>query len=131
MACIIGYDEDLAHQIQAGADAIVVPSRFEPCGLTQLCALRYGAIPIVAKVGGLADTVIDLAESERGAPTGISFRPVTQDALDAALRRATLLWGDAAQWSRVQANGMAADVSWWASACRYANLYAELLAAKN
>jgi starch synthase len=131
IACLIGYDEDLAHQIQAGADAIIVPSRFEPCGLTQLCALRYGAIPLVARVGGLADTVVDLAETTRGLPTGLSFSPVTQDALDAALRRAALMWKDAGQWSRVQANGMATDVSWSGSARRYANLYAELLATKN
>jgi starch synthase len=131
IACLIGYDEDFAHQIQAGADAIVVPSRFEPCGLTQLCALRYGAIPIVAKVGGLADTVIDIAESERGLPTGLSFSPVAQDALDATLRRAALLWEDVGQWSRIQANGMATDVSWSASARRYADLFADLLATKD
>src|SRR5262249_15521670 len=63
IAVVIGYDEELAHLIQAGADALVVPSRFEPCGLTQLCALRYGAIPIVSDVGGLADTVLDVDEA--------------------------------------------------------------------
>src|SRR6185295_3729694 len=75
----IGYDEGLAHLIQAGADALVVPSRFEPCGLTQLCALRYGAIPIVSQVGGLADTVIDVKEADiaGGAATGFTFEPVT------------------------------------------------------
>jgi len=131
IACVIGYDEDLAHLVQAGADALLVPSRFEPCGLTQLCALRYGAIPMVAKVGGLADTVIDLGESERGPPTGLSFSPVTQDILDAALGRTALLWKDPARWARVQENGMATDVSWSASARRYASLFADLLATKN
>jgi starch synthase len=77
IAVLIGYDEALAHLIQAGADALVVPSRFEPCGLTQLCALRYGAIPIVSQVGGLADTVIDVKEAEiaGGAATGFKFGP--------------------------------------------------------
>src|SRR6202012_3675340 len=63
IAVVIGYDETLAHLVQAGADALVVPSRFEPCGLTQLCALRYGAVPIVSGVGGLSDTVTDVAEA--------------------------------------------------------------------
>src|SRR5262249_9189074 len=72
LGCKVGYDEDLAHLIQAGSDALVVPSRFEPCGLTQLCALRYGAVPVVAKVGGLADTIIDL-ERGLGEATGIQF----------------------------------------------------------
>src|ERR1700754_896629 len=81
---VIGYDEHLAHLIQAGSDALVVPSRFEPCGLTQLCALRYGAVPVVAGVGGLEDTVIDGG----GAPTGFKFNPVTTGDLAAALRPA-------------------------------------------
>jgi starch synthase len=130
IGCVIGYDEDMAHLIQAGADALVVPSRFEPCGLTQLCALRYGAIPIVASVGGLVDTVVDLAESGRGPATGLRFSPVTQGAFEAALRRATVLWKDAPGWSAVQSNGMATDVSWSASARCYATLYAELISPK-
>ena len=77
------------------------------------------------------DTVIDLDERERGAANGINFNPVTQEALNAGLRRASLLWRDRPQWARVQANGMASDVSWSASARRYASLYAELLARKD
>lgn len=128
VGAFIGYDEDLAHLMQAGADAILVPSRFEPCGLTQLCALRYGAVPVVARVGGLADTVIDgnPAGLSAGVATGVQFSPVCQSALDAALRRTAALWADRQAWARLQANGMASDVSWNASAKRYAELFREL-----
>jgi starch synthase len=129
IGCIVGYDEDLAHLIQAGADALLVPSRFEPCGLTQLCALRYGAVPVVARVGGLADTVVDIATDPR-ATTGIQFSPVTPETLAMALRRTATLWSDQAAWARVQANGMAVDVSWSRSAARYADRYADVLASK-
>ena len=80
---MIGYDETIAHQIQAGADALLIPSRFEPCGLTQLCALRYGALPVVARVGGLADTIIDANEMAlaAGLGTGLQFSPVTAEML--------------------------------------------------
>jgi starch synthase len=125
---LIGYDESLAHLIQAGADALVVPSRFEPCGLTQLCALRYGAIPVVSRVGGLADTVIDANESAvaSGVATGLQFAPVTSDNLAGALRRAKILFHDKPLWRSMQANGMAADVSWRSRAHRYAALYREI-----
>ena len=84
VSCVLGYDEKLAHLIQAGADFIVVPSRFEPCGLTQLCALRYGAPPIVARVGGLADTVIDANEAATaaGVATGVQFYPPAVEFVD-------------------------------------------------
>ena len=133
IGCVIGYDEDLAHLIQAGADAVVVPSRYEPCGLTQLCALRYGAVPVVSKVGGLADTIIDLGPTAQGAElaTGLHFRPVTREALAAALRRTAELWSDQKSWRRVQANGMRTDVSWTGPAAQYASLYAGLLGGKN
>jgi starch synthase len=128
---LIGYDEGLAHQIQAGCDALVVPSRFEPCGLTQLCALRYGALPIVAAVGGLADTVIDEAEAGVAA-TGFKFIPVTAEALDQALRRATAAFyaarSNASNWTRMQLNAMLTDVSWRHRAGRYAELYRQVVA---
>jgi starch synthase len=126
VGCMIGYDEQLAHLMQAGADALVVPSRFEPCGLTQMCALRYGAVPVVARVGGLADTVVDAEEGD-GA-TGILFSPVMRDALEGAIGRAARLWSARPDWRRLQANGMATDVSWGRSAKTYAALYADVLA---
>ena len=130
IAVAIGYDEALAHLIQAGADALVVPSRFEPCGLTQLCALRYGAIPIVSRVGGLADTVIDVEEVgwEDGTATGFTFGPVTAENLASTLRRAINLWHDQRAWRRLQSNGMSKDVSWRNRASRYADLYREVAA---
>jgi starch synthase len=130
IACEIGYDETMAHQIQAGADILVVPSRFEPCGLTQLCALRYGAVPLVARVGGLADTVIDaspMALAARAA-TGVQFAPPTLAMLETAIGRAAALFRDKATWRRLQLNGMATDVSWTAPAVAYARLYRGLLA---
>jgi starch synthase len=131
VGCIVGYDEDLAHLMQAGADAVLVPSRFEPCGLTQLCAMRYGAIPIVAKVGGLADTVIDLGQAPPGTATGLQFSPVTREALVAALHRAADLWSDRAAWQSLQSNAMRADVSWAEPAGEFARLYTGLEASKN
>lgn len=132
IAVLIGYDEALAHLIQAGADALVVPSRFEPCGLTQLCALRYGAIPIVSQVGGLADTVIDVKEADiaGGAATGFKFGPVTAQALAAALHRANILWQDQQAWRRLQHNGMSTDVSWRNRASRYAAVYRDVVAGR-
>jgi starch synthase len=129
---LIGYDESLAHLIQAGADALVVPSRFEPCGLTQLCALRYGAVPIVSRVGGLADTVIDADEAAiaRDAATGVQFGPVTRENLAAALHRANTLFGNKPVWRKLQSNGMAVDVSWRNSARHYADLYRQIAGAR-
>jgi starch synthase len=132
VGCVIGYDEALAHQIQAGADALLVPSRFEPCGLTQLCALRYGALPVVARVGGLADTVIDANEAALGAGTGsgVQFAPVTREMLEAAILRTAELWEQPEVWRRLQINAMSADVSWRRPAARYAGLFREMVAAR-
>jgi starch synthase len=129
VGCIIGYKEPLAHGIQAGVDALLVPSRFEPCGLTQLCALRYGAVPVVARVGGLADTVIDANPMalSAGVATGLQFAPVSEDRLEAAILHAAALFADKPVWAKIQANGMAADVSWRGPARRYAQLYRGLV----
>lgn len=130
VACVIGYDEPLAHLIQAGADALLVPSRFEPCGLTQLCALRYGTLPVVARVGGLADTVIDANEAAlaAGVASGFQFAPVTSQMLAMAIERAAALWHQPAVWRRMQRNAMRADVSWRRPAAQYAALYRALIA---
>jgi starch synthase len=125
IGAVIGYDEALAHLIQAGADALVVPSRFEPCGLTQLCALRYGAVPIVSRVGGLEDTVVDADDA--GIATGFKFGPVTTGNLAGALRRAHTVFRAAPVWRRIQQNGMSTDVSWRDRARRYADLYREMI----
>ncbi len=129
IACVLGYDEKLAHLIQAGADFIVVPSRFEPCGLTQLCALRYGAPPIVARVGGLADTVIDANEAATGAgvATGVQFYPPAVESLTYAFNRALNIARDPAVLRRLRLNGMRSDVSWRGPAKRYAALYRDMI----
>ena len=125
----IGQDEGLAHLIQAGADALLVPSRFEPCGLAQLCALRYGAVPVVSRVGGLADTVVDANEMAlaSGSATGVVFAPVTLPALESALRRTAEIFRDPEDWAGMVVAGMGTDVSWRRPARRMAALYRDLL----
>jgi len=132
VAVASGLDEELAHLMQAGSDAILVPSRFEPCGLTQLCALRYGALPVVSRVGGLADTVIDANEAARaaGVATGIVFAPATAGGLRHALHRAASLWADHGDWVRLQRAAMEADVGWTTPARKYAALYRESVRAR-
>lgn len=131
VGCVIGYSEPLAHLTMGGADVILVPSRFEPCGLTQLYALRYGAAPLVARTGGLADTVIDAnaMAMAAGCATGFQFSPVAEGPLADALDRACDAFADRAAWRRIQRNAMGAEVGWAASAARYAAIYAELAAA--
>lgn len=126
----IGYDEALSHRMMAGGDAILVPSRFEPCGLTQLYGLRYGTLPLVALTGGLADTVIPAtpATMARGVATGIQFFPVTAAALADALERLCDLYARPESWTKMQRNAMSQPVGWDQSAARYAEVYERLLA---
>lgn len=126
----IGYDEQLSHLMQAGGDAILIPSRFEPCGLTQLYGLRYGCIPIVARVGGLADTVVDANQAAigAGAATGVIFGPSDPGALHDAISRTIRLHARPDLWQAMQRAAMRTDVSWSDSAARYAALYRSLLA---
>lgn len=124
----IGYDEALSHRMQAGADAIIIPSRFEPCGLTQLYGLRYGTLPIVARVGGLADTVVDANEAALGdgVATGFQFAPVTAEALHFALQRACDVYADRPVWQAMQRRAMGREVGWSAPAADYLRLYRRL-----
>lgn len=124
----IGYDEPAAHRLLAGADILLAPARFEPCGLTQLYAMRYGTVPIVRRTGGLADTVVDAtAEAlHAGVATGLSFRDVSAAALGEAVRRAIELFAQPLLWRRLQVAGMHADFSWECSARRYLDLYRSL-----
>lgn len=126
---VIGYDEGLSHLLQGGADTILIPSRFEPCGLTQLYGLRYGCVPVVAHVGGLADTIVDANEAalDQESATGIQFTPVDASALARAIERATRLYANRKAWNSIQKAGMKTDVSWEKSAARYALLYKKLL----
>lgn len=123
----IGYDESLSHLIMGGADVIIMPSRFEPCGLTQLYALRYGSLPLVRRVGGLADTVIDAnaASLADGIATGFAFDGDNTEALIAAVRRADDLFGQREVWQRMMRRAMAQDFSWETSAQRYLIIYRE------
>jgi starch synthase len=129
VAVNIGYDERLAHLIHAGSDAVVQPSRFEPCGLTQLYALRYGSVPIVSRTGGLAETVIDANDAAMGAgvATGFQFHPVTTEGLRHAIRRAIEIFQYPEVWQRLQNQGMSARFSWERSAGLYATIYRNLL----
>jgi starch synthase len=128
----IGYDEALSHRLIGSADFILVPSRYEPCGLTQLYGLRYGTLPVVTQVGGLADTVIDATEQSvaDGRATGIVLADVTPEAMDEALRRAIALYRCEKDRQTVSESAMRADFSWQRSAARYIELYRSLLPAE-
>jgi len=128
VAVRIGYDEALAHLIEAGADMFLMPSRFEPCGLNQMYSLRYGTVPVVHHVGGLADTVVDATPHamRTGAANGFVFRQPTASAFANAIRYATALYGKPAKWKALMRTGMVQDFSWRASAAKYLALYQQL-----
>jgi starch synthase len=128
IAVNIGYSEELAHLIHGGSDAIIQPSRFEPCGLTQLYGLRYGSIPVVSRTGGLAETVIDANDAAMNAQvaTGFQFHPVTTEGLCHAIRRTMDAYANPKQWQQLQAQAMKARFSWERSAGQYAALFRSL-----
>ncbi|MQX37846.1 glycogen synthase GlgA [Roseospira navarrensis] len=125
VAARIGYDEGLSHRIQAGCDALLVPSRFEPCGLTQMYAMCYGTLPIVRRTGGLADTVIDVAEADSG--TGFVFDHPDPGEVIHAVRRAVELYRTPAAWQAVMRKAMGVDYGWDRVARDYLGLYSEVL----
>jgi starch synthase len=124
LAVQLRFDEGLAHRIEGGADAFVMPSRYEPCGLNQMYSLRYGTVPIVREVGGLADTVRD-ADRDHQRGTGFTFGPYHPDALLHAVRRASSAFADPERWRTIALRGMAEDFSWDRSAEAYEDLYRE------
>ena len=128
IATKIGFDEPLAHVIEAGADLFLMPSRFEPCGLNQMYSLRYGTVPVVRAVGGLADTVHNF-DPRTGEGTGFSFRDYSAQALLDTLRRALEIYRDRATWQRIQRAGMMRDFSWDASARQYVKVYETVVGA--
>lgn len=125
----IGYDEALSHRMQGGGDAILVPSRFEPCGLTQLYGLAYGCLPVVSRTGGLSDTVIDAnpAAIAAGVATGVQFDGANYHGLASAISRTVALYRQPKLWKQIQRNGMAADFSWGRSGADYAAIYQHLI----
>jgi starch synthase len=127
IAAHVGFDEALAHIVEAGSDIFLMPSRFEPCGLNQMYSLRYGTVPVVRSVGGLADTVQD-ASPLTASSTGFVFRPYEPSALLSALNRALQLFENKADWHTLMANGMRMDYSWDRSAAKYVNIYERVLA---
>ncbi|MCB2228983.1 MAG: glycogen synthase GlgA [Desulfarculaceae bacterium] len=121
----IGFDMPLAHRIMAGVDMLLVPSRYEPCGIHQMQALRYGAVPVVRDTGGLADTVADHTAQTPG--TGFKFEPFALDAMLGALARAREAYQKPEEWRGIMQRGMAQDFSWQAAAPRYVEIYQKAL----
>jgi len=128
----IGYDEALSHRLQGGTDAILIPSRFEPCGLTQMYGLRYGCVPVAARTGGLSDTIVDANEAAlaAGVATGFLFDQVTPEGLMHALQRVCAVFADRKTWRAMQEQGMRADFSWARSGQKYADLYSRFAVAR-
>ena len=126
----IGQNEKLAHQIEAGADIFLMPSRYEPCGLNQLYSLKYGTVPIVRATGGLADTVVDATPENcaSGRATGFSFVVYAPQAFfDTVMRALTMFRVERGQWRKLQQTGMCQDWSWGRSAAEYESLYRSVL----
>ncbi len=129
VAARFAFSEELAHRIEAAADIFLMPSRYEPCGLSQMYSLKYGAVPVVRATGGLSDTITDTTDETlaTGAANGFSFREYSPLALNETLARACDNFAKPDVWKRVVANGMAQDWSWRRSAQEYATLYERMI----
>jgi len=129
VAVMIGFDESLAHQIEAGADSFLMPSRFEPCGLNQMYSLRYGTVPIVRRVGGLADSVVDTDSTslQNETATGFVFDDYTSTALAETVERAIDAYRQSDVWKKIMSQGMSCDWSWDRSAQHYVETYRRAL----
>jgi starch synthase len=123
VAAVVGYTEEMAHVIQAGTDIFLMPSRYEPCGLTQMYSLRYGTIPVATAVGGLRDTIVPYPLEDA---TGFMFAPATADRLVETVREAVRVWQDRETWGEMQRRAMQSDFSWERSARQYVALYRHL-----
>jgi starch synthase len=130
VGAVIGYDDRLAHLVEAGADIFLMPSKYEPCGLNQIYSLRYGTVPVVRATGGLDDT-IEPFDLQHGTGTGFKFWEYSGPELLHAIRQALQYFSDEGIWKRIQLNGMAKDFSWNTSAAEYAKLYEAARAARN
>ncbi|HET8759545.1 MAG TPA: glycogen synthase GlgA [Nitrospiria bacterium] len=129
VAAVLAFDESMAHRIMAGADVFLMPSRYEPCGLSQMYAMRYGAVPVAHQTGGLADTIVDYTPRtvHDGRATGFLFRPCAADNLLRAIQFALAVRRDRAAWKRLVVNAMRADFGWEQSATQYVDAYRRAL----
>ena len=124
LRAFLEFNAALSHQLYAGGDIFLMPSRYEPCGLSQMIAMRYGCIPVARSVGGLRDTIDDVSDDTR---TGYLFEDASPESFGTALRKALQAYSDQGQWRRFQLRAMTQDFSWENSAERYLQLYQELL----
>jgi starch synthase len=124
---VLRYDGDLARRIYGGSDLILIPSRYEPCGLTQMIGMRYGCVPLARATGGLKDTIIDYQLGKTGESTGFLFEESTSQELADTIRRALGIYQDQRRWQGLQRRGMRKDFSWERSAKKYLELYQELV----
>jgi starch synthase len=129
LAISIGFDEALAHEVEAGADMFLMPSRFEPCGMNQMFSQRYGTPPIANATGGLVDTIEDDRPGHHDAATGFLLHELSANGLAAGVRRAVAAYANGARWKRLQSNGMAKDFGWESAARAYSDIYARIKSA--